>query len=254
MTPEPQTLASRVRTARSERTATKVVEAPRPPVITPEPLALGVVIQEDFRNLAEGALPAGWSPRFKNVVVRRGPEIALMLKDPSRPDQLELPRADLTGDFTIDIGLALPSSSLTSVQLHLQGTPTENLYVSVFGDGMVQTQVARRPYRLPGRGFQVDGTNIFRLERRRGKYSVELNGVAVGDIRINIGEVHYKSLWLTLGPVPESPTKAVNPPRSLPARGNLLGRSRAPLSPFRDRGISSPRIHSVRVAVPAPES
>jgi serine/threonine protein kinase len=254
MTPEPETLASRIGTARNESTATKVVKAPGPPAITPEPRAPGVVIQEDYRNLADDALPAGWRSQFKNVVVQRGPGIALTLKDPSLPDRLELPRADLKGDFTIDLEFALPSSSLTSVQLHLQGTPTENLYVSVFGDGMVQTQVARRPYRLPGRGFQADGTNKFRLERRRGKYSVELNGVVVGDIRINIGEVHYKSLSLTLGPVPESPTKAVNPPRSPPARGNLVGRSRAPLSPSRGRGISSPRIHSLRVAVPAPGS
>ncbi len=245
-TPGPNAPAGQPGTPREVPAPTRVAEAPRPAVDAPEPLAPGVYIQEDFTHLTESGLPAGWKPKLNNVEVRRGARMALMLRDASVPDRIELPRVDLPGDFTIELDFYLPHTAGSAIDLHLQGTSIENLYLSILGDGTVETRVASKPYSLPSRGFRPRTINTLRLERKGGKPSVLLNGITVGDIRINTGQVHYKSLWLTFGPPPPRPDPHAR------ARANLAGRGRAPTPPPRGPIPASPRIHSLRVAGPAP--
>ncbi len=236
MKSEPETAAGKTETGSNQPSATAIAESLVPPAFTPKPMAPGGLIHADFRNMASGVLPAGWNPRFKNVMVQGRPETALVLIDPARAERITLPHADLTGDFTIDLEFALPVS--TTVQLHLQGAPTENLYASVFANGIVQIHVAK-DYRLPSPAFRRNGTNKLRLERVGGKYRVEMNDVAVGDVRINIGKVHYKAFWLSFGATPAPPV-----------RSNAVGKNRAPAAPPRPRVTRSPRIYSLRVALP----
>ena len=66
-----------------------------------------------------------------------------------------------------------------------------------------------------------------------------MNDVAVGDVRINIGKVHYKAFWLSFGATPAPPV-----------RSNAVGKNRAPAAPPRPRVTRSPRIYSLRVALP----
>jgi hypothetical protein len=243
--PEPSTPAGQPEPPREVPARTRVAAASRPPVDAPGPLAPGVFIQENFTHLTASGLPEGWSAKVNNVEVHRGRPVALMLRDPGVPDRIALPRVDLPGDFTIDLEFFLPHTAGSAIDLHLQGSSIENLYLSILGDGTVKAGVSSKLHSLPGRGFRPRGINTLRLERKNGKPSVALNGVMVGDIRINTGQVHYKSLWLTFGPPPAH----LDP--NARARANLTGRGRVPSPPPMGLIPPSPRIHSLRVAGPA---
>jgi serine/threonine protein kinase len=248
MPPEPATVAvaDRTETPRPEPTEPKVAAAAPPtPGATPKPLDPTIPIQEDFRNVAEGTLPQGWISQVKNAAVQSNPSVALALKDPGRPDRIEFPRMDFSGDFIINLEFSLPTPA-TSVELHLQGASSENLFVSVYGNGMVQAQVGAVKHFRPGGSFDAGRPNKLRLERRGRRYNIELNGVSPGEFRINIGVVSYKTLQLALGPA----TPPVSATRKNAGRGNMFVTPRTPLTPSRGRASTSPRIHSLRVEVP----
>ena len=118
MKSEPETAAGKTETGSNQPSATAIAESPVSTRVHSEADGPGGLIHADFRNMASGVLPAGWNPRFKNVMVQGRPETALVLIDPARAERITLPHADLTGDFTIDLEFALPVS--TTVQLHLQ--------------------------------------------------------------------------------------------------------------------------------------
>jgi Protein kinase domain/Domain of Unknown Function (DUF1080) len=203
----------------------------------------GILINENFRDLAPGSLPDDWISKSKNVGMRQFPKIALALADPNRRDEVALPLVDLSGDFAIDVGFSIPSY-FSSVGLQLQGTPGENLYLSVFGDGTVQAQVSRR-YSETVKNFRSGESHNLRLERRRGKYNIELNGVVLGQLPVNLGELRFKTIRLNLGPVPQQASRTNNL-LSPAVRSNKAGGQRLPTAGARDN--ESPRIHLFRVS------
>jgi serine/threonine protein kinase len=217
------------------------VERPMPapaPTATPAARRTGgaFLVQEDFRDLAPGSLPQGWSSPHKNLVKLAGAP-GIGLTDPIRPDHVKLPELQLARDFTIEVGFSLYSDA-QSVAIQTEGSsPTEKLNVTVFGDGTVQAQ---GKHTARSGACRAGATNRLVLERHDTSYHVELNGVVIDVMRrLNIGKVRFKIIKVGLGHAARPVQKGVQ-------RGVLGPRRRTTVvdSPI------SPRILSFRVAAP----
>jgi serine/threonine protein kinase len=213
------------------------VESPRPaPLADSRPRDPGVLIEEDFTDLAPGSLPKDWRAAIKNVVKLPNRRSGLGLTDPRRPDHVTLPDLDLAGDFTIDLAFAMPASA-QSVVIYLEGASakTEMLNVTVFGNGAMQSRgrVSRGPYRPAA-------SNTLRLQRRDKDYTVELNGVVVELLRhFNIGKVHFKTVKIGMGRANPPPLNAANTQKFARKRGSSDAEE-----------ALTPRITSLRVSTP----
>jgi hypothetical protein len=219
-----------------------------PPPAPPPPVARRrggpkVLVDEDFRNVVDGEVPAGWKSLQQLVGMKRGPEPAMEVKDFDQRGQLELPPLPLTGDFSITLEFSIPAPELV-VGLELEGRDKISLHLD--GHGLVDSG-ARVP--VVSQSFRGGSArNTLQLNRLGSNHVLKINGILVNASIKVARNASFRTLRLKLGPKDPAPRiQAATPEKVLFKHdpGKVVRPRRATVT-------ASPRIFSVKVEVPDP--